>query len=1272
MKILISLCMAVLLLCGMMLPSLAASYQNGSTGKVTVSGVWAFHGGRQPGETSSTSNGGNRGNHYNNRLYWYEGYSIDILQMDGSQYTPQYNGKTYFYCIHKWVNYGTGNRKFYVDPTGGGNLMNSPYWKNGLNQTQRDLLMLVSMYGFPARTPQQLGVSTVDDAYAATQAVIWEIVTGRRNKSGLVSGYKSSAEELNSGIPAAKNNVNYFHDCYMLYAYDGNGHTKGEATPALTAYNKILADMSKHDTLASFAGQTLTLKWDGASKTYKGSLTDKNGMLANSSITSALPSGLSAKISGNTITVTASKPFDTTAIHLKKNLSELHKISPLAVLEETSGKGQEMLCGVMDDPKPYSFSVRTAQGTAKIVKESEDGVVSGLQFRVTGNGIDKTYTTDSKGQITDTLPAGTYTVTEVNTPGRYNTPANQSITVPDGGTATVTFNNTLKKGYVEIYKADTTTGNPLAGAVFGIYNSANIRVGELKTNADGYAKSGLLPYGDGYYLLEEKAPDGYVLDTTKHYFNVRTNNQTVTIRTNNQSQMGQITVQKNDGETGEAVSVPATFDIRAASDIKTPDGTIRLKAGELADTVTTKNGVGTTKQLYLGEYLVTERTAPDGYVQDGRQYPVSLEYAGQTVKIVTESMTVPNTPQKGTITVRKTDSETGKPVTEAEAVFEIHAKTDIVTGDGTIRYKAGELVDTITTANGIATSKPLYLGAYIVTEKTAPEGYVQDPKPQEVALRYGGQTVELVTESVTFANAPQKGQIVVQKNDAESGKPITASPAVFEIRAKADIVTADGTVRYKAGELVDTLTTGDGIATSKPLYLGTYTVTEKTAPDGYIQDTAVYDVTLFYGEQTVELVTEGISIDNAPQMGTITLTKVDKETGKPIILSDATFQIHAKTDIITGDGVVHYKAGELVDTLTTVQGMIASKPLYLGAYTITEITAPEGYILDSTPHDVTLSYGGQSVELVNESLSLDNAPQMGTITISKVDKETGKPITGADAVFELRAKEDIVTADGTIRHKAGELVATLTTKDGVVTTGLLYLGTYTITEITAPEGYILNDTPHDVTLAYGGQDVALVTESLTVENAPQMGQIVITKVDSETGKPILLSPATFEVYAAEDIITPDGTIRYTKGQLVDTLVTENGVATSKLLYLGDYIVMETIAPEGYILDTTPYEAALLYDGQVASLMRYMSSGPIVEQPDSETNSDPIQPSTPDMPQQPDATVPDSKNNTTLTIPNSRVPASPKTGDAFPAAALATLGVASGVCLLTLRRRRRKK
>ena len=117
-----------------------------------------------------------------------------------------------------------------------------------------------------------------------------------------------------------------------------------------------------------------------------------------------------------------------------------------------------------------------------------------------------------------------------------------------------------------------------------------------------------------------------------------------------------------------------------------------------------------------------ERKAPDGYVQDGKQYPVSLEYAGQTVKIVTESVTVPNAPQKGTITVHKTDSETGKPIILSDAVFLLHAKEDIITGDGVVHYKAGELVDTLTTVQGVIASKPLYLGTYTITEITAPDG----------------------------------------------------------------------------------------------------------------------------------------------------------------------------------------------------------------------------------------------------------------------------------------------------------------------------------------------------------------------------------------------------------------------------------------------------------------------------------------------------------------------------------------------------------------------
>ena len=201
-----------------------------------------------------------------------------------------------------------------------------------------------------------------------------------------------------------------------------------------------------------------------------------------------------------------------------------------------------------------------------------------------------------------------------------------------------------------------------------------------------------------------------------------------------------------------------------------------------------------------------------------------------------------------------------------------------------------------------------------------------------------------------------------------------------------------------------------------------------------------------------------------------------------------------------------------------------------------------------------------------------------------------------------------------------------------------------------------------MTLTYGGQSIELVSENLSLDNAPQMGTITITKVDSETDKPIILSPATFEIYAAADITTPDGTVRYTKGQLVDTIQTKDGVATSKLLYLGDYIVIETIAPEGYILDTTPYEAVLVYAGQVATVKRMAMTGPVLdmELPDGQNGQE-----------QPRTTVSDTDNNANIIIPNRPIPETPKTGDALPAQAL-TITVCSMTALLLHRRKKHNR
>ena len=340
----------------------AASYKHGDTVRVTVKEVWAFHGGRQAGETSSTSNGGNRANHYNNRLYWYEGYSIDILQTKDLQ-AAQYNGLTYFFCIHKWQAYNDEERLIYTD--GNGNLQQSTYWR-GLGATKQRLLQLLSIYGFPAQTPQALGVSTVDDAYAATQAIAWEIVTSRRTLDGFTANYKSSGNEDTPKVAAAKDNARYFLDKYMHYAYDGNGHHVGEATPALAAYNKIWSDMARHDVLASFNKQTLSLTWDAATKAYTGSVTDANEVLAGSSLSASLPSGVSCSVQGNTVTFTASTQIkDPITVTFQKNLSSMPDTTPFAVLEAAAGGGQEMMSGVMDDPRRFSLNVCTDGGSLR-------------------------------------------------------------------------------------------------------------------------------------------------------------------------------------------------------------------------------------------------------------------------------------------------------------------------------------------------------------------------------------------------------------------------------------------------------------------------------------------------------------------------------------------------------------------------------------------------------------------------------------------------------------------------------------------------------------------------------------------------------------------------------------------------------------------------------------------------------------------------------------------------------------------------------------------
>ena len=505
-----------------------------------------------------------------------------------------------------------------------------------------------------------------------------------------------------------------------------------------------------------------------------------------------------------------------------------------------------------------------------------------------------------------------------------------------------------------------------------------------------------------------------------------------------------------------------------------------------------------------------------------------------------------------------------------------------MTGDGTVRARAGEVVAEIETdGGGKARTPELYLGSYAVYERQAPEGYVLNGEPVVANLDYAGQHVAVTSASSVVGDAPQKGVIEVAKVDAETGRAIPAAGTAFEVVAHSNVITPDGTVRYSGGEVVAEIETDDsGMASTPELYLGSYDVVETRAPYGYVVADPVR-VDLSYAGQEVSVSSEKVGVADEPAKGTISIAKVDAETGKFIRVAGIGARVQAAEDIYTPDGTLRYSEGDVVAEIETDSTGTASTPeLYLGAYEVVETLAPEGYLVNTTAHSVVLSYAGQAVPVVTAGTVMEDVAAKGVIEVAKVDAETGKAIPASGTTFEIRAAEDIVTADLTLRAAAGEVVATVETNaSGIATSPELYLGSYDVVETHAPDGYVLDSTPRGVVLSYAGQEVPVVHASVVAGNRPAMGVVELTKSDLETGLPVKAS-AEYEVVAAEDIVTSDGTLRVAKGETADRIVIgEDGKGFSKPLYLGAYDVVETKAPEGYMIDADPHRVSLLYEGQ---------------------------------------------------------------------------------------------
>lgn len=866
------------------------------------------------------------------------------------------------------------------------------------------------------------------------------------------------------------------------------------------------------------------------------------------------------------------------------------------------------------------------------------------------NGVVYTITTDQYGHATTkdivnnlgdgkgALAYGTYQIQEVNPPEGYKPISESDVSVTEnmGYYKYVIENFTGTR--VRVTKIDKGTGKSISGVakfrildadknpvVFKRYSPDYEEFTDFDTTADGFTNlpNKLMP--GKYYLQEVAAPHGYLYSDELIPFECTSETvsrgQEIKVfkELGNDPAMGRVNISKKDSETGNLITnSPATFEIYAAEDIYTTDtdnaridsedgkninGTLRVHKDELVDTITTDaTGKAQSKDLYLGKYYAVEKVAPDLYQSQDEPVEFELVYENDRSPIVYTDIEFSDDFTFGSIDVVKKEFERfgGSPIAIAGAQFNIISKNDIIRGDGTRIYSAGEVVDTVETdATGHAETKSLPVGEYEIREIAAPKGYLLNDKPVSIEIPYVDQFTENETYDVELYDDIPYADTFMTKRDSETEESIKSPNTVIEIYAAEEITTPMGTHIYREDEIIDTISTDENghAKTKAKLYPGLYYAKEKSAPTGYVLDSETrYPIEVEYVDQNTNIIHTELDIFNTAAKGTIVFNKVDAETGH-LVYGVVKFQVYANEDITTLDGTTHYRKDELVGEFETDDsGYREVIDLPLGSYRVVEIEAPEGYLINDKPVNVELTYADQYTDVVSSTAKIADRPAYGVITVEKRDIETGETVKLEGTVFDIRAAEDIATPDGTVHHKAGELISSVATDSlGAGISENLYLGKYTVTESRAPYGYQIDPTPHEVELAYDGQFVPVVSATDTSNNEAQKGKISVTKTDCESGKPIIKPGATFEIRAAEDIYTGDEVLRAEKGEIVDTIVTdEDGIAQSNELYLGRYEVYETEAPEGYVLNENIYTVDLTYSGQDEPLVFEMIS--IEDQP----------------------------------------------------------------------------
>ena len=989
------------------------------------------------------------------------------------------------YCIEPGVSLYTGD-KLSKEAESFWDNYPSKYNKTIDPDTIKVYLGRIMQYGYTGKNSVDwvsTNSSKADDCanHLATQLLVWETVIGERD------------ENFNH-IDATK------HGKHNIKEIISSKHPL--RSKIFSHYSRIEKSVKQHTTVPSFASRSkskarsIELKWNG--KNYSTTINDTNGVLSNYDFSG---SGLTFSKSGNSLTITAEKaPKDDVLITVNKKNSQRkavitwtdEKIGP------QSGQLQDIVTfgqSVSDPVKAY-LNVKVSLGNAKLMKVSEDGKVDNVKFHISGNGISKDVTTNANGEINiANLAPGNYQISEY-TDVKYVPQETQTVTIVSGQTASVQFSNVLKKFRVNVTKQDYEKGHAqgdakLSGAVYGLFKGDEL-VAQYTTDSNGSFTTDYFVCGTDWTVREISPSEGYLLNDT--VYKVGADPKDYTVEYNNAPDMtvmeqvikGKISIIKHtdDGETQiETPEKGAEFQIY----LKSSGSFVNADKDERDTIVCDQDGFASTKLLPYGVYTVHQIKGWDGR-EKITDFDVFINTDGKTYKFL-----INNKNFESYLKVVKLDKETGKRIPYEGAAFEIY---DSNNHRITMQYTYPQ----VTSIHTFYTNKEGYLitpeklpyGDYTLKEVQAPYGYVLDdtPVPFSITQENSSTDTGVTVVKVKARDVAQKGVINITKtgevfSSVEENNGVytpkysvgNLKGAVFEIYAAEDITTLDGTVRYEQGILVDTITTDDdGVAKSKELYLGKYTVIEKTAPNGYVHNVAKYDAELTYAGQNVSVTSTDLSVYNERQKVSVSLKKIMAEDktfsiGNNGEITSVRFGIYADEDIKASNGDIIPKDALITFANCDKNGNISfdcDLPVGFKWYA-KEIATDEHYILSDTKYEFDTEYQGQDVKVidikVNNDKAIENNLIYGSVKGLKVDRETQEVIKGA--TFGL------FKSDTTELTEENAILTAVTDENGIFTFSNIPYGEYLIKELKPADGYLDNEDVFTVTIKNNEQVVEL-------------------------------------------------------------------------------------------------------------------------------------------------------------------------------------------------------